>query len=155
VVAEPEIGRLAGIDYGDRRIGVALTDPQRRFASPADNYTRGDTAADAAYFRRLAADERIVRFVVGLPVHLDGRESGKSQDARRFGQWLIETTGVPVVFFDERFTTAEAERLLASAKLTKKRRKERLDKLAAQILLTAYLEAGQPTGEESPRGLDD
>jgi len=154
VVAEPETDRLAGIDYGDRRIGVALTDPQRRFASPADNHTRRDAASEAAYFRRLAADERIVRFVVGLPVHLDGRESEKSQAARRFGQWLTETTGVPVVFFDERFTTAEAERLLASAKLTKKRRKERLDKLAAQILLTAYLEAGQPTGNEPPGAID-
>ena len=155
VSADPRPGRLAGIDFGERRIGVAVTDPERRLASPADNYTRRDIAADAAYFRRLAAEERIVRFVVGLPIHLDGRESEKSQAARRFGQWLRDTTGVPVVFFDERFTTAEAERLLAGAKLTKKRRKERLDKLAAQILLTAYLEAGQPSGDEPPRGLDD
>ena len=60
-----------------------------------------------------------------------------------FGHWLEQITGVPVVFFDERFTSAEAERYLAQAELTKKQREARLDKLAAQILLTAYLEAGE------------
>ena len=146
-------GRLAGIDFGTVRIGVALTDPERRWVNPFANYTRRDIAADAAWFRKLAADERIVRFVVGLPVHLDGRESQKSIEARQFGAWLAETTGVPVVFFDERFTSSEAEQLLAGAKMTKKRRKARLDKLAAHILLTAYLEAGQPETQE-PKGLD-
>ena len=145
----PLPGRLAGIDYGDRRIGVALTDPERRLASPFANYERRDLPADAAYFRKLAADERIVRFVVGLPVHLDGRESQKSAEAREFGRWLAETTGVGVVFYDERFTTTEADHLMAGAHLTRKRRKARRDMLAAQILLTAYLEAGQPIDEAS------
>jgi putative Holliday junction resolvase len=149
-------GRLAAVDYGDKRIGIALTDPEQRLASPADNHNRGDLAFEARYFRRLASEERIVRFIVGLPVHLNGRESEKSRDARTFGAWLAETTGVPVVFFDERFTTSEAERLLSEsgAHFTKKRRKARLDKLAAQILLTAYLEAGQPTDDLPPRALD-
>ena len=62
---------------------------------------------------RLVTQQQIAGFVVGLPVHLDGRESQKSIEARQFGQWLQETTGVSVVFFDERFTTAEAEQLLA------------------------------------------
>ena len=142
-------GRLAGIDYGSKRIGVALTDPERRMASPFEIYARRDPPTDAAYFRRLAADERIVRFVVGLPVHLDGRESQKSTEAREFGKWLAETAGVEVVYFDERFTTTEAEHLLADAKMTRKRRKARRDMLAAQILLTAYLEAGEPSEESS------
>ena len=63
-------GRLAGIDYGTVRIGIAVTDPEQRLASPLANYTRRGEAADAAYFKRLVADERIVRFVVGLPIHL-------------------------------------------------------------------------------------
>ena len=147
-------GRLAGIDYGTVRIGVALTDPERRWVNPFANYTRRDIASDAAWFKKLAIDERIVRFVVGLPVHLSGRESQKSNEAREFGEWLAVTTGVPVVFFDERFTSNEAEQLLAEVKMTKKRRKARLDKLAAHILLTAYLEAGQPEMQE-PKGLDE
>jgi putative Holliday junction resolvase len=147
-------GRLAGIDYGTIRIGIAVTDPEQRLASPLENYTRRGEVAEAAYFKRLATDERITQFVVGLPVHLDGRESEKSREARRFGEWLAATTGVPVVFFDERFTSTEAERYLGQAQLTKKQRKARLDKLAAQIMLTAYLESGE-AATEKPRGLDE
>ncbi len=92
-------------------------------------------------------------FVVGLPVHLDGRESAKSREARQFGAWIAEITGKPVEYFDERFTSAEAERFLGAAELTKKRRKARLDMLAAQILLVAYLESSGTT--EGTSGLDD
>lgn len=147
-------GRLAGIDFGTVRIGIALTDRERRMASPHTNYTRRSAALDADFFRRLAADEAIVQFVVGLPVHLDGHESQKSYEARTFGKWLADATGVPVVFFDERFSTSQAEDYLAGAGLTKKKRKARLDMLAAQVMLTAYLEAGQASSEV-PQGLDD
>jgi len=147
------IGRLAGIDYGTVRIGIAITDSEQRIASPLANYTRRGEKADAEFFRKLVADDRIVQFVVGLPVHLDGRESEKSAEARRFGEWLGKTTGLPVAFFDERFTSVQAEQALLDAELTKKKRKARLDKLAAQILLTAYLEAGKPASGEA-RGIE-
>lgn len=145
-------GRLAGIDYGTVRIGVAVTDARRTLASPYENYRRRDLASDARYFQSLAAEEKIVGFVVGLPIHLDGRESQKSREARQFGQWLTEATGVPVVYFDERFTTAEADQFLGAAQLTKKQRAARRDKLAAQILLSAYLESTRGGEGES---LDD
>jgi putative holliday junction resolvase len=134
-------GRVAGVDFGTVRIGIAISNPERSIASPLENYTRVSPEQDARRFRRLAADEGVVLFVVGLPVHLDGGESQKSQEARRFGQWLTETTGVPVEFFDERFTSVEAEQMLLAAELTSKRRKKRMDMLAAQIMLSAYLEA--------------
>ena len=136
------------------RIGIAIADTEIGIASPFENYTRRGEQADAAYFRRLAADEQIGRFVVGLPVHLDGNESQKSTEARRFGQWLAQQTGVPVEYFDERFTTSEAEHYLAEARLTKKKRKARLDKMAAQVMLTAYLESAHKAAEP-PRGLDE
>jgi putative Holliday junction resolvase len=145
--ALPRQGRLAGIDYGTVRIGVAITDPEQRLASPLENYTRRDLVADAAWITKLAQSERIAGFVVGLPVHTTGEESQKSAEARRFGKWLAETTKLPVRYIDERFTTANAESLLQGAGLTKKQRKERLDKLAAQILLTAYLESTRSEGE--------
>ncbi len=132
---------MAGIDYGHVRIGIAISDPERKIVSPLENYTRRGPEQDAQRFRRLVADERVVLFVVGLPIHLDGRESEKSAEARQFGQWLVEVTGLPVEFFDERFTSHEAEQLLLAADLTRKRRKKRLDMLAAQIMLDAYLEA--------------
>jgi putative Holliday junction resolvase len=147
-------GRIAGVDFGTVRIGIAITDPEGKIASPLENYTRRSQAHDAEHFRRLVADEGVARFVVGLPVHLDGRESEKSVEARRFGQWLAEATGVPVEFFDERFTSREAEQLLLGAELTKKRRKKRLDMLAAQIMLVAYLESRGQAGDAS-RALDD
>jgi putative Holliday junction resolvase len=136
------------------RIGIAVTDREQKLASPLVNYTRRGEKADAEFFRKLAREEEIRAFVVGLPVHLDGAESKKSVEARQFAKWLEETTGVSVVLFDERFTTTEAEHLLAGTELTKKQRKARLDKLAAQILLTAYLEAGKPSTSE-PRGLSE
>lgn len=149
----PRQGRLAAIDYGTVRLGVAITDPDQRLASPLENYTRRGAAADAKWLAELAAAERIVGFVIGLPIHTSGNESQKSAEARKFGQWVGEVTGLPVVFFDERYTTAHAEALLLDAELTKKRRKERLDKLAAQILLTAYLESSRTAEESKP--LDD
>jgi len=148
----PRTGRLAAIDYGTVRLGVAITDPDQRPASPLENYTRRGDAADAKWLLDLAKHERIVGFVVGLPIHISGDESQKSREARKFGQWVSELTGLPVCFFDERYTSAQAESLLLDAELTKKRRKQRLDKLAAQILLAAYLESSR-TGDR-PMPLD-
>jgi putative holliday junction resolvase len=147
-------GRIAGVDFGTVRIGVAITDPEGKIASPLENYTRRGEVRDAEHFRALAALEGIVRFVVGLPLHLDGRESEKSTEARQFGQWLAQATGVPVEFFDERFTSLEAEELMLGAELTRKRRKKRRDMLAAQIMLAAYLESRGQAGD-APRALDD
>jgi putative Holliday junction resolvase len=146
--------RIAGIDYGTVRIGIALADTEVRIASPFANYTRRTPELDADYFQQLVKFEQVERFVVGLPIHLHGGESQKSEEAREFGKWLGETTGAPVEFFDERFTTVEAEHLLLAEKMTKKQRKARLDQLAAQIMLTAYLESGA-RGQQTPRGINE
>jgi putative Holliday junction resolvase len=145
--------RIAGIDFGTVRIGIALADTEVGIAGPFENYTRRTPALDAEYFAALARDERIGRFIVGLPVHLHGGESQKSAEARAFGDWLGKLTGVPVEYFDERFTSAEAERILGMAELTKKQRQARRDQLAAQIMLTAYLESGGRETSE-PQSID-
>jgi putative Holliday junction resolvase len=123
-------------------------------ASPLEIYTRRNSRLDARYFLQLVQEQRIGLWVVGLPVHLDGRESQKSQEARRFGQWLTQVTALPVEFFDERFSSAQAEELLMAAEFTSKKRKQRLDKLAAQIMLSGYLES-QTKGQQEPGALDD
>lgn len=153
-MTEHTTGRVAGIDYGTVRVGVAVTDPRRSMASPVESYTRRDARQDAEHFRRLAAENSLVLFVVGLPIHLDGRESRKSEEARRFGQWLSEVTGVPVEFYDERFTTTEAQHVLSDAQMRGRRRRQRVDMLAAQIMLSAWLESTE-RGAQTPRGLDD
>ena len=148
-----QLGRIAGVDYGTVRIGIALSDRGRTMASPYENYNRQGPDHEARRFVRLVAEEAVTLFVVGLPVHLSGEESQKSHEAREFGAWLGEVTGVPVKFFDERFTSSEAERHLLDAQLTKKRRKRRLDMLAAQIMLSTYLES--PNRDRKPASLDD
>jgi putative Holliday junction resolvase len=136
----PLEGRIAGVDFGQVRIGIAITDPGRSIASPLDNYTRGGEIADANYFRRLVEEERVAGFVVGLPLHMSGDESQKSTEAREFGAWLARQTGSPVVFHDERFSSVAADALMGEAELTRKQRKKRRDMLAAQIILSTFLE---------------
>jgi putative Holliday junction resolvase len=136
-------GRLGGVDYGTLRVGVAISNGDQTLASPHVNYQRQRPEQDANFFRGLAKQEELVGWVVGLPIHLRGDESQKSAEARQFGQWLQEQTGLPVAFVDERFSTAFAENLLQGAGLTSKQRKKRRDMLAAQIILTAFLESNR------------
>jgi putative Holliday junction resolvase len=139
--------RILAIDPGAVRLGFAISDASRMIASPLATYTRGDLEKDAAHLRRLSADEDVGLIVIGLPIHNDGREGEQAQRARAFGARVHEWTGLPVVFFDERFTTRAAESALWQAGLTHKRRKQRRDSVAAQILLQSYLEAGCPAEE--------
>jgi len=135
-------GRVAGIDYGRRRIGIAICDATRMLASPlCVRLTTGDTVADATFFRELTVAEGVVGFVVGLPVHADGSTSAMSLEVERFGGWLARTTGLPVTFHDERYTSREAAGLLSGVGLTRGRKKERADAVAAQIVLSSWMEA--------------
>jgi len=148
----PTTGRLAGIDYGTVRVGIAVCDEMRILSSPHETYQRQDAVADAEYFQELCRQEAIVGFVVGLPLHNSGDESQKSLEAREFGKWLYGLTGQPVVFVDERFSSAQANSILLDSQMTKKQRKARVDKIAAQIILSTYLESPQQC---TPLPLDD
>jgi putative Holliday junction resolvase len=148
----PIEGRLAGIDFGTRRVGIAVCDASQQLASPLDVYQRRNEPEDAAFFQQLVSDQTLVGMVVGLPVHVSGEESQKSQQARRFGNWLSQLTGLPVAYHDERYSTAQAEEVLGAASLTSKQRKKRIDKVAAQFILSAYLESSRSTGD--PGSLD-
>ena len=140
--SKSQTGRVAGVDYGTVRIGLAISDPDRILSSPYETYVRKNEKADAEYFRRFVREERVVQFVVGLPLHLSGDISEKSKEAVAFAAWLTAETEIPVDFVDERYTSVEAERHLRGAKFTNKRRQDRRDKIAAQILLATYLESG-------------
>ena len=96
---------------------------------------------DERFFRKVVEEYRPVGLVVGLPIHLSGDESEKSREARQYAKWLSNVTGLPFTFQDERFTSFQAEKLLMAAEMSKKKRKERMDKLAAQILLQSFLDA--------------
>ena len=137
----PQAGVLLGIDYGTRRVGVAVSDRDQRFSSPLHNHDRHGVQVDERFFRKVVEEYRPVGLVVGLPIHLSGDESEKSREARKFAEWLCTVTGLPYTFQDERFTSFQAEKLLLAAELSKKKRKERMDKLSAQILLQTFLDA--------------
>lgn len=137
-------GRLLGIDFGTVRVGLAVCDPDRVIASPHETYARKDAAADAGYFARVVAAERVVGLVVGLPLHTGGEEGIKAREARAYGAWLARVTDRPVVFWDERCTTAAAEYALWAAGLSHRQRRDRRDRVAAQLILQGYLDAGCP-----------
>lgn len=140
----PTTGRLLGVDFGTVRVGLAVSDPDRVIASPHETYTRRDAKADAAYFTRLIIAERIVALVVGLPLHTGGEEGIKAKEARDFGKWLGEATRLPVVLWDERCTTAAAEDMMWSAGLTHRKRRDRRDRVAAQLILQGFIDSGCP-----------
>jgi putative Holliday junction resolvase len=139
--AVPHRGRLFGIDFGTKRIGIAICDDDQRIASPIENYSLLRPEADAIRLRTLAAEYRIVGMIVGLPLHMGGEEGQKAREARRFGAWAAGATNLPLAFWDERLTSALAEDYLRMAELSPKKRKLRLDKVAAQIMLQSYLES--------------
>ena len=143
--AVPAKGRLLGIDFGTKRLGFAVCDPAQTMSAPVENYTRGDLNQDGRVLRRLLEEYRPVGVVIGLPVHMSGQESGKSKEARAFGHWVTTTTGLPVAFWDERYSSAIAEEYLRSAELSKKGRDKRRDMLAAHILLKNFLQSRDRT----------
>lgn len=146
----PPRGRVGGVDYGRRRIGVAVCDAERIIASPLDvRETSGDHAADAAFFQSLARTEDLVGFVVGLPLHADGTPSTMSKEAERFGAWLARATGLPVAFHDERYTSHEAAGMLAGVGLSRGMKKTMSDAVAAQVILRSWMDAQSAAAHQS------
>lgn len=146
----PATGRLLGLDYGTVRIGIAVSDPGQQFAGPLDNYTRRTEEEDIRHLKSTIKENRIAALVIGLPVHMSGDEGGMASGARRFGEWLREQLQIPVIYWDERFSSAIAEEHLIEAGLSKKKRKARLDKIAAQILLQSFLDAENRYAKPEP-----
>jgi putative holliday junction resolvase len=139
--------RLLGIDFGTVRVGLAISDPDRIIASALRVYARRSEATDAIFFQEVVKEERIGKIIVGLPIRGRGEEGEKAKQAREYGAWLKEVTQLPLAFYDERFTTMEAEDSMWKAGMTHKKRQQRRDMLAAQIMLQGYIDAGCPEEE--------
>ena len=147
--------RILGLDFGTRRIGAAVSDPGHTIAFPLELHERRGPDLDARHYRELLEENDVDRIVVGLPLHTSGREGELARAARAFGEWLGRLSGLPVIYFDERYTTVEAEHRLIDAGLTRQKRKALRDKLAAQIMLQSYLDAGCPETEAANVPLAD
>ncbi|MGQ0634113.1 MAG: Holliday junction resolvase RuvX [Planctomycetaceae bacterium] len=147
----PGKGRLMGVDFGQKRVGLALSNPDQTLATPLETLMRRDEKQDARRLKQIARDYQVVGLVVGLPVHMSGKEGAQARAARAFGQWVAQETALPVCFHDERYTSAFADELLRELDLTARQRQDRRDRLAAQILLQSYLDGRR--GEHAPQPL--
>ncbi len=139
--ALPPEGRLLGIDFGTRRLGFAISTPERSLSTPLETWLRQGEQGDARHLRELFEDYYIVGIVLGLPLHMNGDEGQSAHFARQFGRWLRTTLGKPVLFWDERCSSAAADDWMLEADLSRQKRKDLRDKLAAHVILDGYLEA--------------
>jgi putative Holliday junction resolvase len=138
--ALPDGGRLAGLDVGTKTIGVALCDAGWTIASPAETILRRKFAVDLAALRALFAAQSVRGIVVGLPLNLDGSDSPRTQSVRAFTRNL-EGLGLPLLLWDERWSTAAVTRTLIAADASRARRAELVDKLAAAYILQGAIDA--------------
>lgn len=133
--------RILAIDYGDARIGLALSDESETLASPLSTYASQSMRKDIDYIAALAKEKGAGRIVLGLPVNMDGTEGARAQKTRSFGSVLERVSGIEVVYKDERLTTVSAERTLIACNMRREKRKQVIDTVSAQIILQSYLDA--------------
>lgn len=133
-------GRLIGIDAGTKTLGLALSDVRRSIASGMETIRRTKFKADAARLLALAQEHDVQGFVLGLPTNLDGTEGPRAQATRAFARNLNALSPLPILLWDERLTTLEAERMLIAADTSRKRRADVIDKLAATLILQGALD---------------
>lgn len=139
--ALPRGGRLMGLDLGSKTIGLALSDAGLTIASPLETLKRKKFTADALELKRLIDLHGVGGLVLGLPINMDGTEGPRCQSTRQFATNLLEKFDIPIAFHDERLSTAAVERvLIGEADMTRKRRGEVVDKMAAAWILQGALD---------------
>lgn len=137
--------RLLGLDPGSKTIGVALTDVTLMLASPFGHIARGKMAPTSSEISRIAIKHDVGGIVIGLPLSLDGTAGPAAQAARDWAHALSDATGLPAALYDERLSSAAVNRFLTTeADMTRKRRSEVVDKMAAAYMLQAALDASIP-----------
>ena len=137
----PSHGALLGLDFGTKRMGVAVSNSDQTIAVPVETWQVRDAKQNLKHLRELIEDYRAVGFVLGLPIRTNGDEGTAAATVREFGSWVTENTRLPLVYFDERYSSAEAELLIWRRGESPTKRKQPLDSLAAKVILQSYLDA--------------
>jgi putative Holliday junction resolvase len=132
--------RIMGLDFGTKRIGVAMSDELLITAQGLDSIERRDLEVDLATINTLVKDNGVAEIVIGLPLNMNGTHSAKTKEAIDFMDSLSKTVAIPIKTWDERLTSLQAERALLEADMSRQKRKRLSDKLAAQIILQNYLD---------------
>lgn len=131
-------GRVVALDVGDKRIGVAVSDPTRAIASPLETYTRVGYGPDTRYVKALCERYETLEVLLGLPLNMDGTAGAQAEKTRAFGKALGEA-GLKVFYTDERLTTVTAHRALIEGNMRREERKLHVDKVAAALILEQWL----------------
>jgi len=133
--------RILGIDFGDKHIGLAISDPLGLTAQYLGKYTRGSTQEDLSYFQSLFVRFKIKEVVIGFPLSMNGQFNPRTEKTKEFARWLEKNFAKPVVLWDERLTTKQAQAILHEQKVDSRQRKKYEDGLAATLILANYLES--------------
>lgn len=134
------VRRILALDLGSKNIGLAVSDPLGITAQGLPTLRRTNRRADLERLRELVEAYQVERIVLGHPLHMKGYASARAREAERFADWLRRDLKLPVELFDERLTTAEAERLLREAGASRRQRREAADQIAATLILQTYLD---------------
>ncbi len=134
--------RIMGLDLGEKRIGIAFSDPMGWTAQGHSILQRKGLKKDLSYLQELCQEFQVEKIVLGLPLNMNGTMGPKALETQEFARALQEVLKIPVDLWDERLSSKSAERVLLEADLSRKRRKELIDKIAAVHILQAYLDGG-------------
>ena len=137
---DKEYYKVMGLDFGDVRIGVAISDPRRFLASGYETYTRKTTEKDLEHLVQIIADNKVRKVVFGLPLNMDGTKGIRVEKTEQFAEKLKAKCGVEIDYYDERLSSVSAEEILIEAGVRREKRKEVIDKLAATLILQNYLD---------------
>ncbi|HEY5537632.1 MAG TPA: Holliday junction resolvase RuvX [Acetobacterium sp.] len=132
--------RILGIDVGDKRIGIAVTDPLQITAQGVMTYRRKTRDDDLEAFREIIEKYELKKIVAGLPLNMDGTESSQTRKTQNFCQFIKKRLNVEIIYIDERLTSSWSEKILIEGNVSRKKRKEYIDTLAAQMILQSYMD---------------
>lgn len=134
------VGRILGIDWGEKRVGLALSDPMEMIASPLGKIEFKDTQTLLAELERVVREKQVAEVVIGLPIRSSGQEGAQAVEVGKLAETLKAKLGIPVHLCDERLTTAAAEKALLESDMSRGKRKQVRDQVAASLILQCFLE---------------
>ncbi len=137
--------RAMGLDVGTKTVGIAVADELGFSAQPVTTVRRKNIKADLAEVARLIAEYQVTHLVVGLALNMNGSEGPRAEQCRKFGDAIGEVSSLPVIYWDERLTSVAAERSLLEADVSRAKRKQVVDQVAAVFILQGWLESQSPT----------
>ena len=133
-------GALLGLDLGEKTIGIAVCDPARQVATPVATLQRRKFTQDAERLSALATERKIVGFILGLPLNMDGSEGPRAQSTRAFARNLDRVQSLPIAFWDERMSTMAMERELIALDTSRAKRADKIDEMAATFILQGAID---------------